>query len=44
MRDIVIHQYFGVTIGLVWRVATSDIPKLKEKVIEIIEELKKNKY
>ena len=21
MRDVVIHQYFGVTIGMVWRVA-----------------------
>ncbi|MEZ4958175.1 MAG: DUF86 domain-containing protein [Saprospiraceae bacterium] len=39
MRDIVIHQYFGVTIGLVWRVATSDIPNLKERIEEIIKEI-----
>ena len=39
MRDIVIHQYFGVTIGLVWRVATSEIPDLKGKIKEIIEEI-----
>ncbi len=38
MRDIVIHEYFGVTIGLVWRVATSDIPTLKEQIEVIIEE------
>lgn len=38
MRDMVIHQYFGVTIGMVWRVATSDIPKLKVKIEEIIHE------
>ncbi|GJM17205.1 MAG: DUF86 domain-containing protein [Thermodesulfobacteriota bacterium] len=42
MRDIVIHQYFGVTIGLVWRVATSEIPNLKEKIEEIINEMEKN--
>ncbi len=31
MRDIVIHQYFGVTTALVWRVAISDLPNLKPK-------------
>lgn len=38
MRDVVIHQYFGVTVGLVWRVVTSDIPDLKSKIKRIIEE------
>ncbi len=36
MRDIVIHQYFGVTIGMVWRVVTSDIPTLKEQIQEVL--------
>ncbi len=39
MRDIIIHQYFGVTIGLVWRVATSDLPILKEKIEMIINDM-----
>ncbi|NJL76870.1 MAG: DUF86 domain-containing protein [Saprospiraceae bacterium] len=39
MRDVVIHQYFGVTVGLVWRVATSEIPNLKVKIEEIINEI-----
>ena len=39
MRDIVIHQYFGVTFGLVWRAATFEIPNLKEQIIEIIRDL-----
>ena len=39
MRDIVIHQYFGVTIGLVWRVATSEIPDLKKRIEVIINEM-----
>ena len=39
MRDVVIHQYFGVTVGLVWRVATSEIRDLKEKIEEIINEI-----
>jgi uncharacterized protein with HEPN domain len=41
MRDIVIHQYFGVTIGLVWRVANSDIPNLKGEIKKIIGEMRK---
>lgn len=36
MRDVVIHQYFGVTIGMVWKVATSDILKLRKKIQEVI--------
>jgi uncharacterized protein with HEPN domain len=39
MRDVVIHQYFGVTVGLVWRVATSEIPNLKEKIKKIIKDI-----
>ncbi len=38
MRDIVIHEYFGVTIGLVWRVATFEIPELKKQIEKIITE------
>ncbi|WP_448519526.1 HepT-like ribonuclease domain-containing protein [Rhodoflexus sp.] len=43
MRDVLIHQYFGVTIGLVWRVITSDLPILKEVVKEIIDDMVKDK-
>ena len=39
MRDIVIHQYFGVSIGMVWMVANSEIPKLKDSIEEIIKRL-----
>ncbi|MCX2681280.1 DUF86 domain-containing protein [Galbibacter sp. EGI 63066] len=36
MRDIVIHEYFGISIGMVWRVAVSDIPKLKSQIEKVI--------
>lgn len=36
MRDIVIHEYFGISIGLVWRVATSEIPRLKAQIEKMI--------
>lgn len=37
MRDVVIHEYFGVSIGLIWRVATRELPKLEEQISEIIQ-------
>ena len=40
MREVVIHQYFGVPLGMIWRVATSDLILLKEKMSTIIDELK----
>ena len=38
MRDIVIHEYFGVSIGMVWRVATTDIQELKSQIEKVVEE------
>ncbi len=38
MRDMVIHQYFGVTMDLVWRVATVDMPRLKPEIENIIKD------
>ncbi|REL37991.1 DUF86 domain-containing protein [Rhodohalobacter sp. SW132] len=37
MRDVIIHEYFGITLEMVWVVATEDILDLKTKVEEIIE-------
>jgi len=32
MRDILIHEYFGVDLDLTWRVLTTEIPKLKQQI------------
>lgn len=37
MRDIIIHEYFGVTLGMIWIVATEDILDLKENVEKILD-------
>lgn len=37
MRDILIHKYFGVDMDLVWKIANSDVPKLKKQIIKILE-------
>ncbi|RQW77533.1 MAG: DUF86 domain-containing protein [Methanothrix sp.] len=39
MRDIVVHQYFGVDLEFVWQTATKDFPELKGKILKIQEEL-----
>jgi len=39
MRDILIHQYFGITISLVWQTATCDLPKLKKEFEKIIADI-----
>ncbi len=36
MRDILIHEYFGVDYGLIWRTATRDLQPLQEAVQEIL--------
>ena len=39
MRDIVVHEYFGVDLESVWDVVTKDIPDLKLKIQTIQEKL-----
>lgn len=36
MRDILVHEYFGVNIKRVWEVISGDLPALKPKLIAII--------
>lgn len=39
MRDILIHEYFGVDLGLTWKVATKDIRQLKNKILKVKKDL-----
>jgi len=39
MRDILIHFYFGVDLKLTWDVAKTEIPKLKEEILKIKEDI-----
>jgi len=40
MRDVFIHQYFGVDSNLIWRIIEKDLPELKIKILKIWEEIK----
>ncbi len=36
MRNFLIHEYFGVSIHLVWNTVIKDIPKLKKQMKKIM--------
>ncbi len=40
MRDKLIHEYHGVDLTIVWEVIEKEIPPLKPKFKEILDELK----
>jgi uncharacterized protein with HEPN domain len=41
MRNVIIHEYFGIDYKIVWKTIKIEIPKLKKDIIEII---KKEKF
>ncbi len=38
MRNILIHEYFGVDTDILWRAVTEDVPRLREQIQKIIDE------
>jgi uncharacterized protein with HEPN domain len=36
MRDVLIHEYFGVNIDRVWETIKKDLPSLKKNIKELI--------
>lgn len=39
MRDKLIHDYLGVDLNLVWDVVESELPKTRERIVALLEEL-----
>lgn len=39
MRDKLVHDYFGVDLDLVWDVVASELPKARDRIVALIEEL-----
>lgn len=42
MRNILVHEYFGVDLEEIWQIIVRDLPMLKERVERILIELEKN--
>lgn len=36
MRDVLIHDYFGVDLKLIWKIVKKEIPKLKEQILILL--------
>lgn len=43
MRDILIHDYFGVDLDMTWVVASVEIQDLEKRILEIKKDLSKDK-
>ena len=41
MRDILIHQYFGVVLSRVWDVVHDDLPPLQQALVHALAELER---
>lgn len=41
-RDVMIHAYFSVDFDVVWNIVKNDLPELKKKIKEILEEESKD--
>ncbi len=39
MRNVFVHEYFGVDENLVWEIINNDLPELKGKIVFILESL-----
>lgn len=39
MRNVFVHEYFGVDTALVWEIIKNDIPDLKIKIKQVMDEL-----
>lgn len=37
MRDVLIHEYFGIETELVWKLLGKDLPEFKKQIEKLIE-------
>ncbi len=42
LRNIVIHEYFGVDLENIWKIVTENIPETKPQIMEMFEEINHN--
>lgn len=40
LRDILIHEYFGIDYKNVWKIIEDDVPELRKNIIDILKALK----
>jgi uncharacterized protein with HEPN domain len=40
MRDKLIHAYFGVDLEILWKAVKENVPRLKESVLKMLQEIR----
>jgi uncharacterized protein with HEPN domain len=38
LQDIIVHQYFGIKIDVIWKIIQNDLPGLEERIRSILEQ------
>jgi len=41
LRNIMIHDYFGVDLSIIWKIASSNLPETKPNIILLLKDLGK---
>ena len=41
LRNIAVHEYFGVDLSIIWEVITKNLPETKAKIVEVLKNLNK---
>lgn len=41
MRDKLIHEYFGIDLEILWKVAKEDIRSIRPAVLQILRDMKR---
>jgi uncharacterized protein with HEPN domain len=40
LRNIVIHAYFGIDLENIWKIITENIPEVKPRIVEILDDIR----
>jgi uncharacterized protein with HEPN domain len=41
LRNIAVHEYFGVDLGIIWEIVTRNLPETRPKIIAMLKSLNK---
>ena len=39
LRNVVIHEYFGVDYGIIWKIVTTNLPEIKPLIVTLLEDI-----
>ena len=42
LRDVIAHEYFGLSLKLIWKIVQNNIPELRAQISKILESLEKS--